>query len=299
MRRKVIQLAEKTFVISLPSQWVKQWGITKGEELELIENGSQLQVITEKARELKKCTIDLTNANERVIRWVLSSLHKKGYDEIEATTTGPEQEKILDELLKDLFIGFAIVHKTQNNCIIRCLSKEVEDQFDIILRRAFLVTLSQAEQISQLIAKKEYEKLSSTISLEKNNNQLTNFCQRILNKKGYVDAAKTTFIYVIIWNLEKISDEYKYLCEHLAEQKKIGKNALRLLNETNKLLRKYYELFYSFNLQELTELAQKYAELNEEIQKTMQKEDAITLSYLSHIVLKIADFSASTFALYT
>jgi phosphate uptake regulator len=298
VKRKVIQLAGKTFVISLPSPWVKQWGVTKGDEIELLENGSTLQISTCKARDMKKCSVDFTHANERVIRWVLSSLHKKGYDEIEIATTGPDQEKIIDELLKDLFIGFAIVHKTQNSCIVRCLSKEFEDQFDIILRRAFLVTLSLAEQTADFVKTGKYDQLPALSSLEKNNNQLTNFCQRILNKRGHSDATKTTFLYVIIWNLEKIADEYKYLGQSLAIRKALGKNSLALLAQTNKLLRDYYELFYSFDLERLTCLAATYKKLQEEIEQAMVKEDPLQLSYLAHIVLKIADFSPSTVALH-
>ena len=298
MKRKVIQLAEKTLVVSLPSQWVKQWGITKGEELELLENGAQLQITTCKARDLKKCSVDFSQVNERVIRWVLSSLHKKGYDEIEIATSGKEQEQLIDELLKDLFIGFAIVHKTQNNCIVRCLSKEFEDQFDIILRRAFLITLSLAEQTAEFASKGSYEQLSELSTLEKNNNQLTNFCQRILNKRGHPDSTKTTFLYVIIWNLEKIADEYNYLGKAIASRKTIGKQTLTLLGQTNKLLRDYYELFYAFDLNRLTAISKTYKELHTSIENAMSKEEALCLSYLSHIVLKIADFSPSTVALH-
>jgi len=297
VKRKVIQLAGKTFVVSLPSPWVKQWGICKGEEVELLENGPQIQISTSKARDMKKCAVDFTNANERVIRWVLSSLHKKGYDEIEIATTGIEQEKVIDELLKDLFIGFAIIHKTPNSCIVRCLSKEFEDQFDIILRRAFLVTLSLAEQTAEISRTGKYDQLPELSSLEKNNNQLTNFCQRILNKRGNPDPTKTTFLYVITWNLEKIADEYKYLGRCIAAHKNIGKQTLALLSQTNKLLREYYELFYSFDLERLTRLAMNYKQLHQEIESLMTKEDPLPLSYLSHIVLKIADFSPSTVAI--
>ncbi|MBS3124803.1 hypothetical protein J4211_00935, partial [Candidatus Woesearchaeota archaeon] len=134
-------------------------------------------------------------------------------------------------------------------------------------------------------------------SLEKNNNQLTNFCQRILNKRGNPDPTKTTFLYVITWNLEKIADEYKYLGRCIAAHKNIGKQTLALLSQTNKLLREYYELFYSFDLERLTRLAMNYKQLHQEIESLMTKEDPLPLSYLSHIVLKIADFSPSTVAI--
>lgn len=294
MKRKVIQLAGKTFVISLPSKWVKEWKVKKGDELEVNENGPRINITTTEIREIQKAQVDATGAEERVLRWILSSLHKKGYDEIEIKT---ENAKIVNELLKDLFMGFAIVHQTPNSCTIRSLSKELDEQFDTILRRAFLVTLNMAEHIHEKIAKKNFE-LTEATELEKTNNQLTNFCQRILNKRGHAQQIKTPFIYVIVWNLEKIADEYKYLAEHFAAAKNCSTQTIKLLAETNLLLREYYELFYKFDPNKMNTLAGKYKELTDKIMNEMKNsKDPIPLSHILHIVLKTADFSASTFAL--
>ena len=43
MIRKVIQLASRTLVVSLPSKWVKTVNVQKGDEIEVIEKGDQLQ----------------------------------------------------------------------------------------------------------------------------------------------------------------------------------------------------------------------------------------------------------------
>ncbi len=292
MKRKVIQLAGKTFVVSLPTSWARQWGIKKGEEIEVTENGPKLIISTAKPRDVRKSNVDLTKASERTIRWVLSSLHKKGYDEIEVITDKPEQAALIDELLKDLFIGFAVIHRTNNRCIIRSLSKELDDQFDTVLRRAFLVTLTLAEQSCELL--KQGKPLTKLLELEKTNNQLTNFCERMLNKYGHNEPVKSTFLYTIIWNLEKIADDYKYICE----ERKASTKTQQIYERTNKLLRRYYELFYGFSIKLLDELADEQKKLQEEIKKELtSSKDTIILSHLLHIVLKTADFSASMFAL--
>jgi len=297
MKRKVIQLAESTFVVSLPTSWVKQWGVKKGEELDLVENGPRLSISTTSPRELKKGTVDASTANERTLRWLLSSLHKKGYDEIEITTGSFEHTKIIDELLKNLFIGFTIVHQTDRSCIIRTVSKELDDQFDVILRRAFLVTLGLADQTLALTKQGKYHELPALLELEKTNNQLTNFCERMLNKRGHPEPSKTTFLYVVIWNLEKIADDYKYILETLSKNKKINKKTIDLFAHVNDLLRNYYELFYRFDLSKLNTLATQYKDVQKKIEDALLGDDTVVLSHLSHIVMKTADFSASTFAL--
>ena len=295
MKRKVIQIADKTLVLSLPTDLVKEWGVKKGEEVDVLESGPKLIVSTAEPRMLKKGIVEASNASERALRWLLSSLHKKGYDEIEIT--GPHTS-VIDQLLKDLFLGFAIIYKTGNTCTIRSLAKELDDQLQVIVRRAFLVTLSLADQSLELIKQKKYQELLSLTELEKQNNQLTNFCQRILNKRGLEEPVKNNFLYVIMWNLEKIADEYKYICEHLAGRK-ITKETIELYSKTNSLLRRYYELFYKFDVAELSRLADEFKALSKELESKLAKnEDAVTISHLLHITLKTADFSASTYALH-
>ncbi|PIN75262.1 hypothetical protein COV18_03670 [Candidatus Woesearchaeota archaeon CG10_big_fil_rev_8_21_14_0_10_37_12] len=299
MKRKVIQLAGKTFVVSLPTTWAREWGIEKGDEIELTERGSEIIIGTQRARDSKRGTADASNVNERTLRWMLSSMHKKGYDEIEIKTKNQEHAKLIDELLKDLFLGFAVVHKSDSHCVVRSVSKELDDQFEIILRRAFLVTLNLADDSLKLIKQKKFDQLPDLISLEKMNNQLTNFCQRLLNKRGHEDPMKTNFMYVIVWNLEKIADDYKYLCEHLSNKKNVSNDVLNCLEHANELIRGYYELFYGFNIEKLSALAENHKNLKTEIHSALEKgKDAVALSHILHSITNTADFSASMFAVH-
>lgn len=296
MRRKVIQLGEGTHVITLPSQWARTWGIQKGSEVDVEEHGSRIEIHTENTRTRKTAQADLRFVNERATRWLLSSLHKQGYDTIELTIDNTAQARLVSELVRDLFIGFTIAHTTPKTLTLRAIAQEIEEERDILLRRAFLITIQQGEQLHELLTRKKRHELPELLNLEKQNNQLTNFCQRILNKKGHTDPAKTSFLYVITWNLEKISDEYKYLTEYLAKNPP-EQETTELLYETNKLLREYYELFYSFNVKKLSALADQYRALESRIKKELPK-DPVPLAHMLSLVLKIADFSASTFALH-
>jgi phosphate uptake regulator len=296
MKRRVIQIADKTLVVSLPTDWVRQWGVKKGEEVDVVETGPRLIVSTAEPRMLRKGVVDVSSASERALRWLLSSLHKKGYDEIEIKVNDSQNASVIDRLLKDLFLGFAVVHSSGSSCIIRSLAKELDDQLQVIVRRAFLVTLSLADQSLELIRQKKYSEMNNLLELEKQNNQLTNFCERILNKRGLDEPAKTSFLYVIMWNLEKIADEYKYICE--SANNKLSKSSIDIFAEVNSLLRRYYELFYKFDVVKLSELSDDFKVLKNRIEQLIVKsEDAVVLSHLLHIALKTADFSASTFAL--
>jgi hypothetical protein len=102
-----------------------------------------------------------------------------------------------------------------------------------------------------------------------------------------------------MWNLEKIADEYKYICEYLAKKNKISPETADVFEKVNGLLRKYYELFYSFKIEKLSELSEEFKSVKQEAEKVLAKSpDAVVVSHLHHIALKTADFSASTYALY-
>ena len=67
MKRKVIQIANSTQLISLPRKWSLQFGIKKGDELEVEEKGSQIIVSTEKGVKNKKIKITVCRLNCRFI----------------------------------------------------------------------------------------------------------------------------------------------------------------------------------------------------------------------------------------
>lgn len=297
MKRKVIQLAGKTFVMSLPTDWVREWGVKKGEELEMVKHGPKLIVSTSEPRDVKRGVVDVSGANERTLRWLLSSLHKKGYDEIEVVSESPEHAKVIDELLKELFIGFTVVHRSGNRSVVRAVSKDLDDQFDVMLRRAFLVTLSMGERVLEAAKNGKNDDVAGIRELEKQNNQLTNFCERILNKRGHNEPLKANFLYVVVWNLEKIADDFKYVCDVLPKGK-LEKATVDVLEETLQLFRGYYGLFYKFDVKRLSALADEHKRLREKIEKELPGKNAEVLIHLHHTVLKCADFSASMFAVH-
>jgi len=303
IKRKVIQLAGKTLVVSLPSKWVKKYGIKKGDELEVKDNSSNIVFTTKSVAGIKKTSIDITDSNERTIRWLLSSLHKKGYDEIELFYENKNKTRVIQELIKDLFVGFAIVHQSNKRCVLRAISQERDNEFDNILRRAWRVTISLADSTLEYLQEGRQKQIKELIALEKTNNQLTNFCERLLNKKGHADHTKTCFYYVIAWNLEKVCDDYKYICETLEDAKtKINKDSMNYLKETNEFLRAYYDTFYSFDIKKLNDLTEKKKKLIEKGHRLISLKkgpEAAMINYLTNAVIKTADFSASTIALNT
>jgi phosphate uptake regulator len=252
----------------------------------------------------RRIELDTRNQNERAIAWTLSALNKQGYDEIELIYDNHQVLKQIQALLKDLFVGFVIINQTKSRCVIRCVTREAIAEFDVTLRRAFMVTLTLGENLSEALKANDLKSIESARELEKTNNQLTNFCERLLNKIGHQSQEKICFYYVIIWNLEKVADDYKYLCEILLkpESKRFAasREFLALLDGTNSLLKEYYEIFYRFELARLSSLADKGRSLITEgtlLFKSKQEEEIALAATLISLLNKILDFTASTIAI--
>jgi|SRR3989344_1006388 len=301
MKRKVIQLAGKTSVVSLPSKWVKKYNVKKGEELDLIENDKgELLIRTSSLESRKSITLDIKDFNKRSIFYAMSALHKSGYDEIILFYYNKEQIEAINELLRVLLLGFVMVEQTTKKIVLRSVTNDISLEFDSTLRRAFLVTLSLADSSLDYIKDKNFKSLGSLINLENTNNQLTSFCLRLINK-GLYSNENTQFISIVIWSLEKIADEYKYICNNLLNNDtEINLNLLSIYQETNEFLKNYYELFYKFSIEKLNLLSDKKSQILN-LMSELELKNANEINLLNHlntIIAKTSDLSSSIFAIH-
>ncbi|MFH1917397.1 MAG: AbrB/MazE/SpoVT family DNA-binding domain-containing protein [Nanoarchaeota archaeon] len=303
MKRKVIQLAGKTLVVSLPSKWAKAANVKKGDEVEIEEKGRDLLLKTSGEAEEMKITLDAKGMSEQVFRWCISSLHKQGYDEIEITYNKKEYQEWTNDLVKNLLLGFVITSHNPNRIIVRRISQDMESEFETSLRRAFYVTINLGEELVTLLKKKQYNQIIDLLPLEKTNNQLTNFCERLLNKKGHPRAKKTCFYYCIVWNIEKICDEYRDICRFFAkhEHAKYSKELINMIESSVLFLKEYVKVLYDFNMENLDDLHKERREFMTRVEAAFVKkgvEEQIILGKIMGIVGKIDDFSASTISIH-
>ena len=188
----------------------------------------------------------------------MAAIYKSGYDEVKMRISDNTSLKELSRQINAMLPGYEIVNQHDNLCEIKNISKGLESEFDTILRKIFLITKSIANNTLEAIKTKELNKLEDTLILEETTNRFCNFCERLLNKKGYKDGKKTTFIYNIVWELEKVADQFKYLNKYLLEIKtiKVDKETLDLFERINNLFNVFYELFYKFDKHKVQKIAE-------------------------------------------
>jgi len=246
-----------------------------------------------------RTTIDVAQLDERVLRWEISSLHKQGYDEITITHYTEEQIAIIEELVEKLFVGFIIKEQSQLRIVIGQVALVDAKEFDATLRRAFRLLTTMFEDLIAAFEQKDTQVLLKQIDHEKNNNKLTNFCERLLNKT-LAQKEQGHFWYVLTWNLEKVADNLKYIAESYAKNITISEAALDVLKKVFSFVTAYYDCIYDFSFEKLVALSKEKRELSNYLLKELQEgvlADRILLHYLHILVLQMADFSASLIAL--
>ena len=289
MKRKVIQIANSTQLISLPRKWSLKYGVKKGDEIEVEENGGSLVISTEKDISTNKTEIDF-KGKEILIHRALSSLYRSGYDEIKIIFEKHSELDAIQSTINQELIGFEVVEQGREYLIVKQVSNIDHSEFDSMLRRTFLFLLSTSDECLEALKTNNVNTLKSLILKDITINKLTDYCRRSLNKKeGHFRHIGPG--YTIIEFLEKIGDGYRDLCEYVSQNRtKINKLSMEIFSEINSLLKDAYKLFYDFNLEEMEKFLRKKEILDGSLinlSKTLTKNEVPVVMYLSSIMYNI------------
>ncbi|MBI4919374.1 hypothetical protein HY837_05550 [archaeon] len=272
MNRKVIQLAGKTLVVSIPLKWAKLHNIKKGQELEVELGNNQLSVFTKNFKTALKTDLFL-DCNEEFAKRRINTLYKRGLDQINVTVNN---SKILNQIQEELniLLGFEIIDRSERACVIKNIALHIEEELNILLKRIFLINLEMTRLTEKLLQKKEEETLNELRNLEVMNDKLTNLCKRILNKQVNQRMDKTNLTYCLLWCLEKIADEYRWLGEEI-NKSKISSEMIKLIANINSFHRLFYEIYCKFNESKATTLSKEYEKLKQESFEFVKKNPLI------------------------
>ena len=135
-------------------------------------------------------------------------------------------------------------------------------------------------------------------------NKTTNFCLRVLNRKGHDDFKKTPFIYGIVEGIEQIGDLYRLIYIYFKDRPKlkVSSECLSLYREVNSFVNGFYSLYKKFDAKDLVKLADKGKEIIDKLENSfskLPKDDSAVLSYLLSIMIRTYDLLEPLMAFYS
>lgn len=286
MKRKVIKQGAGTLTMSLPNSWVKMFKIKAGDEINVMQEGKILLISTKEVFKSKKSELDFSGFNPSMIWIYLNNIYVRGDDEVRLHFDNP---KIMNEISRatNNFIGFDIIEQGKNYCVLKDLSGTTDTSLDMILRRVFLLILSIAEEGVDMLKKKNIKTINEVLADRDHDvNKLVNFYLRTLNKKGLADFQETMHYYGVINLLEHLGDEYSRMYTEL--EKPVNPESIKLFEDTVKLTREFYNLFYKYNLDLANKIRDNRNKIRVKANKLMQKKSVNEIRFLYRLK-KIAE----------
>ena len=312
MRRKIIQIANSTQLVSLPRAWALKHNIKRGDEVEVQQQGNQIIISTDKAAEHDAVELDVSGLDRSSVIYYIRSAYRCGFNTIKVKfknstcrhyRTG-KTKNMLSVIHREVnrLVGIDIIQQKEDFCVIKAISEPSEKDFDLLIRRVFRLMLDTYDDLIT-IAKKGDMVLAETI--EEKHDTITKFvscCIRLMNQKGYTKSESAFFMYHIVANIDNIVDIIKYGGRDLLEyNKKMKKDTVAILNDVKNSLAWYYDFFYKFNFATLEKLSQNRDQTKFKIKDLMKKQGIpnpdislmISMEQILEILLDLTEARAS------
>lgn len=301
MIRKVIQLASNTLVVSLPAKWVKQYGVQKGDEVDITQVDQKLTVTTNRTPEAGGITVDVSGRGYMLKR-ILGVLYKSGYDEVHVRFSALKELQQIQEVVREAFIGFEVIDQKKDFVVFKKVSHIEPKEFSAMVRRMFLIVLAAGEDTLTALKNTDAEWLSAIVLRDKDVNKIADFCRRVLNTTGTPDYKRVAPGYFIVEQVEKLGDHYRDIASELAKNPiKFSNETQKLFTATNNYLRSFYDVYNSFNLEKMDEFCEQGFVLRKEFNAQFEKaprQELKLLFALQNIVISTFDMNGALMAVH-
>lgn len=297
VKRKIVQHGPSTLTISLPAQWAKECNLGKGDELSIERIGQGLLITSDHGIKLEEKRVNLHGVSSRTVDKAVAALYKRGYSSVILEYETPEQLEAIYGVLGKGCIGFEVLDDVKGEVHIRNVTEPTPDEFKSIFRRFFFFLLSVAEESVEAAKQGDVVAYQKLILRDESINKLSDFCRRMVNKRGQREYSCDTLIYHIIEQLEKIADEYKMINRYLLTTKITpSKKFIERYEETAKILREYEKIFFKFSLLDIDAFIEQCRDCSVQLQD--EDVDPMLTGILRRIVSEMYSLTGATMALH-
>lgn len=241
MKRKVNKSGPNTLIVSLPSKWVKENNVHKGDELELTPKNKQLIVSTETCPRKRSIMLNIEGLDKLNINRFMDEFYRQGFDQI---TLQFKKDTVMDyragkeilvsqhvKKLSERYIGLEIVSKTTNSIQLRALSNAGEsNKLELIQQRVFFLIKEFLEEFVNSMDG-DFNRFHAQIDdYHDNIVKFINYYQRLLYISDLDEGVKSRLfgLFIII---DKMIDKLRHTSRRVHTMKKITKRIKKDLKD--------------------------------------------------------------------
>jgi len=250
MKRKIVQHGNSTLTLSLPSKWVRNNNIQKGQFLNVEISEKGLTISPEKTK-FSSIEINLSNEKEWYVNRILSHLYTYGFDEIKINYTEKKQLSLIRKALTEL-TGFEIVESNPKCCVIKSVASIDTIEFDNNVKRILSQILSQFDYFIEDIERKNFLNFDEVLEIYKVVTKLINLSKRVINKNLVFGKNTSKYAYNFLTGLLNISRSIIYSYKYAKENNsKLTETEIELVKKTKKF---YQELMSAYQNQDILKI---------------------------------------------
>ncbi|MFA6888515.1 MAG: AbrB/MazE/SpoVT family DNA-binding domain-containing protein [Candidatus Woesearchaeota archaeon] len=262
MRRKLIKQGGYGLTVYIPKKWIDAHHLKEGDELEFtsVEEGMLITAQT-RSKEKKTISFPINKGRESTVRTLLVNAYRAGFDRIDITYEGNEQD--LQDIVDKFMLGFALFKK-DNGYFLENITEPSAETFENIFQKQFYLIEQILQDISSPLL------IGYVHIVQKHDN----FLKRCLSKDLFHHPA--TFF---LWQFLSYLTQIARLCYHLHRKSKgnIGKDNAALLVQ----LQKMFSLLSTAYLKKDFTILSRLHEVDETMQNILFKsKDTLSLHYL-------------------
>lgn len=246
-------------MVSLPSQWAKEYGLKKGEEVDVeIEEGA-LIIRSSGIKQREAKVLDITGFPKRFVVKSIIGLYKHGYEEIKVifknrdvqnlkTNSVERTEDVLQEIVQGL-IGYEIIEHNSTFIRIKSIALPSPNEFENVMRRIFLLIQMYMEESIQAYTKKDKDLLINLTKRKENITRFITYATRVLVLgKGVVKGEPLT-LHSQLARMYDIVDILWFGNVEQLERKQFGisKQTITAYQGTFESFKACYSIFYSYS----------------------------------------------------
>ncbi len=240
MKRKLVKHGEATLMVSIPSKWIKQKHLGKGDEVDIVESDGDLIVSTDKKLKKKEKEIVFSSETESSLRMVITNAYRSGYEKLTVKFENDKQFGMIKEVVEKYLLGFEIINEDKNSCIIENITEPSIEQFSNIFSKVLMNIEFLIDNVYDYFEGKtaDFEKTEQKIV------EFDNFCRRVIYKQGNLEGQQLLWAFHTALNhgQRELYQLLIYLKKNAVKDNKDIKETIEKVKEVFALLKSaYYE----------------------------------------------------------
>ncbi|MEM1676340.1 MAG: PhoU domain-containing protein [Nitrososphaerota archaeon] len=284
--RRLQKVGRNTLSVTLPSKWVKNMNLSKGDTIVFtIEEDGSLKIkpssTVTKEQEASECIIYVDQCNEpSLLERLIVSSYVLGYNIIRIVSSTSIRGRNLEVIKKivNKMIGTAIVEESPLQVVIQCMVNPESFPIQVLVRRLYIIVSTMLKELTEALGDLNAELARQIILREPETDKMHLLIQRLLNTSLSIreirpimgiDNVYDIFLYKLVSErLERISDWIEIMAkniEYLEPNKNyIGNEALSYLTEMSNIVNdicfKAVSAIFTKDIEEANKAIEQYKE---------------------------------------